>query len=117
MILHKVAEAFPCRLIEFSSSLMHQDLGWALWFARHKGLDPSRIKCLQLVWPDRHGRFPEDPDCIADVRPATDSGKGLRPSRPLAPVSRDKFSMRHLGAVDIIVLFVVRAPSSWKIHP
>ena len=68
VILHEVMEAFPCRLIEFSSSLMQQDLGWALWFAQHKGYDPSRIQCLQLVWPDRHGRFPDDPNCIADVR-------------------------------------------------
>src|SRR5688572_286063 len=68
MILNDVAEGYPFRLIEFSTSLMHQDLGWALWFARHKGYDPTQIQCLQLVWPDRHGRFPDDPDCIADVR-------------------------------------------------
>ena len=35
MILNDVAEGYPFRLIEFASSLMHRDLGWALWFARH----------------------------------------------------------------------------------
>jgi Domain of unknown function (DUF4262) len=68
MVLTEVAHGYSCRLAEFSSSLMHQDLGWALWFARHEGYDPSQIQCLQLVWPDRHGRFPDNPDCVVDVR-------------------------------------------------
>lgn len=76
MVLHDVTEGYSCRLIEFSSSLLHKDLGWASWFARREGYDPTRITCLQLIWPDRHGRFPDDPSCIDDVRllqtPATD---------------------------------------------
>ena len=76
VVLNDVAEDYPCRLTEFSSSLLHQDLGWACWFARREGYDPTRIQCLQLVWPDRYGCFPDDPNCIADVRllqtPATD---------------------------------------------
>jgi hypothetical protein len=68
MVLDDVVEDYPCRLNQFCSSLMHQDLGWASWFARREGHDPTRIGCLQLVWPDRHGRFPDDPDCIPDVR-------------------------------------------------
>ena len=68
LTLNDVIEGYPSRLVAFSSSLMHQDLGWALWFARHEGYDPTQIQCLQLVWPDRHGRFPDDPDCIPDVR-------------------------------------------------
>lgn len=68
MVLDDVVESYPCRLAEFSSSLLHQDLGWASWFARHEGYDPTRIGCLQLLWPDRHGRFPDDPDCIAEAR-------------------------------------------------
>lgn len=75
-VLNDVVEGYPCRLAEFSSSLTHQDLGWASWFARREGHDPTRIGCLQLIWPDRHGRFPDDSECIPEVRslqtPATD---------------------------------------------
>lgn len=77
VVLDDVVEGYPCRLTLFSESLLHQDLGWASWFARREGHDPARISCLQLVWPDRHGRFPNDPDCIPEIRalqtPAGDS--------------------------------------------
>ena len=38
----------------------------ANWFARHSGgQKPSR---LQLMWPDKAGKFPFDPDCDPEVR-------------------------------------------------
>ena len=37
------------------------------WYAQHSGTAtvPER---LQVMWPDRDGRFPDDPDCDPDVR-------------------------------------------------
>lgn len=37
------------------------------WYAGHSGT-PALGERLQLVWPDRDGRLPDDPDCDPDVR-------------------------------------------------
>ena len=40
-------------------------LGTALWFYRKS---PQPFPCLQLVWPDRSGRFPWESGCDARLR-------------------------------------------------
>ena len=37
------------------------------WYARHSGT-AALSERLQLQWPDRDGRFPDDPDCDPAVR-------------------------------------------------
>jgi len=68
--LNEVMEHGSVRLAAFSPTLFNDHLGGAMWFAHHKGLSPSDFGCLQLVWPDKSGRFPADPDCDAGVRRA-----------------------------------------------
>lgn len=37
------------------------------WYADHSG-SPNSAERLQLVWPDAHGRFPDNPNCDPHVR-------------------------------------------------
>jgi hypothetical protein len=39
----------------------------AAWYGRHVGLKDAPPP-LQLLWPDDAGRFPNDPQCAAEVR-------------------------------------------------
>jgi len=60
--LHDVLNGYAVRLVDFPECYRAY-LGVAIWFARHSGLDFDRYGSLQLWWPDKHGRFPDDPDC------------------------------------------------------
>jgi hypothetical protein len=40
-------------------------LGTAIWFYAKS---PRPFPCLQMVWPDRYGRFPWDPGCVPEVK-------------------------------------------------
>lgn len=68
LLLHEVAEGFPCRLSPVANRHRAEHLGYAIWFARYRREDPNNICCLQLLWPDRDGRFPDDPDCAEAVK-------------------------------------------------
>ena len=68
LVLAEVLEQYPCRLDAFSVDHHSEHLGWAIWFARYQRRDPKAIRCLQLVWPDRDGRFPDDPACAKGAR-------------------------------------------------
>ena len=37
------------------------------WYADHSGT-PKLAERIQLLWPDRKGRFPDDPECDPAVR-------------------------------------------------
>lgn len=63
LILNEVAEGFRCRLSPVAKRHHVEHLGYAIWFARYRGEDPNDVACLQLLWPDREGRFPDDPAC------------------------------------------------------
>ena len=67
-VLHEVAEGFDCRLSPVAVHHHHEHLGYAIWFARHRREDPAQIRCLQLLWPDRSGRFPDEPDCSDGIK-------------------------------------------------
>ncbi|WP_158596036.1 DUF4262 domain-containing protein [Oleomonas cavernae] len=66
--LDQVLERGPVRLVEFSPSLYREHLGWAIWFAASQGLTPRQFSCLQVHWPDKAGRFPDDPACDLGAR-------------------------------------------------
>lgn len=68
LVLNEVAEGFPCRLSPVAKRHHAEHLGYAIWFARFRGEDPSNIQCLQMFWPDRDGRFPDDPECAEGVK-------------------------------------------------
>lgn len=66
--LHDVAEGFECRLIPVAHRHHIEHLGFAIWFARYRGEDPSDIKCFQMIWPDRNGVFPFERGCSEGVK-------------------------------------------------
>lgn len=50
-----------------ASAIPDEYFGSATWYARHVGT-PAPPERLQLLWPDKAGRFRDDPDCSAEVR-------------------------------------------------
>jgi Domain of unknown function (DUF4262) len=68
MELTNVLIQFPVRLATFSPLLYRDHLGCAIWFADLGGLKPQQFSCLQVLWPDANGRFPDDPACDPDIR-------------------------------------------------
>ena len=57
---------FDAVLIDASAIPDHY-FGTATWYARLKGAEapPRRV---QLLWPDKAGKFPTDPECSPEVR-------------------------------------------------
>jgi hypothetical protein len=68
LILKEVAEGFQCRLSSVAKRHHDDHLGYAISFARYRGEDPGDIACLQLLWPDREGKFPDEPDCAEGTK-------------------------------------------------
>ncbi len=68
LVLTEVAEGNLMRLGNFPREFFREHLGWAAWFAHHRGLTPENFGCLQLLWPDKRGSFPLDVDCDPEVR-------------------------------------------------
>jgi hypothetical protein len=61
-----VAEGYDVRFQAVSQENYRDYFGYALWF--YRSLLPSAFPVLQLVWPDREGRFPADPDFSDPLR-------------------------------------------------
>jgi hypothetical protein len=51
--------------LEVPLELYGEYLGTAIWFYQRS---PRPFPCLQLVWPDRAGRFPWESGCDAGIR-------------------------------------------------
>jgi hypothetical protein len=68
MELTEVIENYRARLGSFPKKFFLDHLGWAIWFVDHRGIKPPQFDCLQLLWPDKGGRFPSDPRCDAGIR-------------------------------------------------
>jgi hypothetical protein len=66
--LTEVAEGFAMRLGDFPRRFYREHLGWAAWFAVHRDLKSENFGCMQLLRPDKQGRFPLDADCNPEVR-------------------------------------------------
>lgn len=56
----QVAEGFPTEFVEVHPSNFHDWLGQALDYHESWSRDPLRF--VQLVWCDRNGKFPRDPE-------------------------------------------------------
>lgn len=63
--LSKVLQGRAARLK--SAELPASYFAMADWYAAHSGT-AALAERLQLIWPDRDGRFPDHPDCDAGVR-------------------------------------------------
>lgn len=68
MILTGVVTDFECRLVPVAQRHHKDHLGFAIWYARYRGLQASSVRCLQLVWPDREGLYPFESGCSQGVK-------------------------------------------------
>jgi hypothetical protein len=66
--LTEVMEGYPVRLEEFALKFFREYLGWAMWFAHYRGVEAKSFHCMQMVCPDKDGRFPSDPLCDENIR-------------------------------------------------
>jgi hypothetical protein len=66
MELTEVINGFRARLAD-ASTIPDEYFGTAIWYAHLAGtqVPPAR---LQLLWPDKAGKFPDDPACSEEVR-------------------------------------------------
>lgn len=65
LLLQDTLEGYGAILVD-GSKIPSDYVNSANWFARHNGIaEPER---LQLLWPDREGNFPFDPNCDPGVR-------------------------------------------------
>lgn len=63
--LKRVLQDLPVRLKRVDLSAPY--FAMADWYSNHSGT-ASLPERLQILWPDRSGRFPDDPGCDSDVR-------------------------------------------------
>jgi hypothetical protein len=69
LLLAKVIKGGNVRFVD-AQRIPLSYLNSARWFAEHSGLGSEPLKRLQMLWPDEHGVFPDDPGCEAGVRGA-----------------------------------------------
>jgi len=58
---HALLEGYPARLRAMPRSAYRPNLGTAMWF--YKPIAPEQFPALQVLWPDKAGKFPGDPAC------------------------------------------------------
>ena len=61
----EIFENVPAVLLPVAQRHYREHLGWSRWFYAGDGFE-----CLQLLYPDRHGRFPWSPDASKESRAA-----------------------------------------------
>ena len=68
LLLGDVAAGFECRLSPVAKKYHADHLGFALRYARYRHVDDQDVECLQLLWPDQVGRFPDEAGCSEGVK-------------------------------------------------
>jgi len=68
MMLKEVLNNYETKLSPIRPEDWVPRLGWARWFSDYCSLPRERLSCLQLVWPDKAGLFPDDPRCAEEDR-------------------------------------------------
>jgi hypothetical protein len=63
LLLNEVINGFPARL-ELPQEMADEYVNSARWLARREGLS---LEVLQLLWPDKAGKFPDETDCSPEV--------------------------------------------------
>jgi hypothetical protein len=65
-----LAEGFlkghACRMVPVAKHWHAEYMRYAMWHHHHTG-QSGAFAAVQCVWPDKRGRFPDDPRCSADV--------------------------------------------------
>ena len=61
-----VIERYACKVMPMAGGGHARCLGYAMWYARHVG-DLGDLSAVQCLWPDKSGRFPDDPGCDASI--------------------------------------------------
>lgn len=59
-------KGYPCKMVPVAPKSHEEYLRYAIWHRRHVG-KPGTLEAVQCVWPDKKGRFPDDPKCDAEV--------------------------------------------------
>lgn len=65
MKLAAVAAPFAAKFAD-ASAVHDYYFNYAIWYANHSGGD-ARVKRLQVLYPDKDGHLPDDPNCIPEV--------------------------------------------------
>jgi hypothetical protein len=109
-----IASNFPLAFIEMDRAYYRPYLGYARWF--HRGSD---FPAVQVVWPDKQGIFPWEPDYDADffeiqrvLGPAGNWPHGW----PFGePPNQASFTVRSIGERREPVLYVVHeSDGTWQ---
>ncbi len=66
VMIDDVVRDFPIKLVDGSHIPQHY-LNYARWFAEQKNGNLP-VDCLQFVWTDKSGYFPDEDSCNPDVR-------------------------------------------------
>jgi hypothetical protein len=66
--LENVVQGYACNLSSAERVLVVQEPTLAHQFATLKRNEPTRVRTLQLLWPDQNGLFPGEPHCSAQIR-------------------------------------------------
>lgn len=75
LVLTDTLKGYDALLVD-GSAIPDEYFGHAIWYARHVGT-PVPPERLQLLWPDDAGKFPNEPDCAAEIVTAqTPAGAG-----------------------------------------
>jgi hypothetical protein len=65
-LYEEILEGFACRIEPVDDSHHPTYLGYAMWHRRHIG-QIGTLQAVQCLWPDRNGRFPDEPGCHPEV--------------------------------------------------
>lgn len=66
-LFEDVLEAYACKTIPVAECWHAEYLGYAMWHRRHIG-QIGTLQAIQCLWPDKAGRFPDDPLCHPAIR-------------------------------------------------
>ena len=67
MFIDDIIEDFPLKLVK-AGPWVWSYVPWAMWLSDRLKAPHSTLRCLQLVYPDSLGRFPDDPACEQEAR-------------------------------------------------
>lgn len=59
-------KGFECKIVPVDKQWHDEYMGYAVWHRRQVG-KAGTLQAIQCVWPDKRGRFPDDPLCNRDV--------------------------------------------------
>ena len=61
-----IIEGYACKIAAVDPRFHVDYLGFAMWHRRHVGQTGSLV-AVQCLWPDKGGRFPDEPGCDSTV--------------------------------------------------